>query len=240
MPFSPKPLINSKPRPQALSRQHKILLGGLELLPHVSGALYVPDYETLVISDLHLEQGTSLARRGIHVPPFDTAITLDLLEATLSITHAKRLIFLGDSFHDAKGEERLDEQHLIRLRAITLQYQTVWIIGNHDPHPPRSLGGQGAETISLGSLMLRHEPRRKLRNEIEIAGHLHPGCGLNLRGRHVRGKCFIADHTRLIMPAFGAYTGALSITSDPFKGLFDSEKTKIWMIGKSGLHRFTL
>jgi uncharacterized protein len=240
MPFSPKPLINSKPRPQALSKQHKIVLGGLELAPHNSGALYVPDYETLVISDLHLEQGTSLARRGVHVPPFDTAVTLDLLEATLSATHAKRLIFLGDSFHDAQGEERLHENHLSRLRVITTQYDTLWIIGNHDPHPPQSLGGQGAETVSLGSLTLRHEPRKKLKNEIEIAGHLHPGCGLNLRGRHVRGKCFIADQTRLIMPAFGAYTGGLSITSEAFKGLFDSEQTKIWMIGKSGLHRFTL
>jgi uncharacterized protein len=240
MPFSPKPLINSKPRPQALFRQHKISLGGLELQPHLSGALYVPDYETLVISDLHLEQGTSLARRGIHVPPFDTAITLDLLNATLSNTRAKRVIFLGDSFHDANGEERLDENHQSRLRVITDQYETVWIVGNHDPHPPQSLGGQGAETLSLGSLTLRHEPSKKLKDEIEIAGHLHPGCGLNLRGRHVRGKCFIADQTRLIMPAFGAYTGGLSITSDAFKGLFDTKQTKIWMIGKSSLHRFTL
>ena len=216
------------------------MLGGLELLPHLSGALYVPAYETLIISDLHFEQGTSLARRGIHVPPFDTAVTLDVLDATLSTTHAKRLIFLGDSFHDTQGEERLNETHLSRLRIITNQYETLWIIGNHDPHPPQSLGGHGAETIALGPLTLRHEPAKKLKNEIEIAGHLHPGCGLSLRGRRVRGKCFIADQTRLIMPAFGAYTGGLSINSEAFKGLFDFEQTKIWMIGKSSLHRFSL
>ena len=216
------------------------MLGGLELLPHLSGALYVPAYETLIISDLHLEQGTSLARRGIHVPPFDTAVTLDVLDATLSTTHAKRLIFLGDSFHDTQGEERLNGTHLSRLRIITNQYETLWIIGNHDPHPPQSLGGHGAKTIALGPLTLRHEPAKKLKNEIEIAGHLHPGCGLSLRGRRVRGKCFIADQTRLIMPAFGAYTGGLSINSDAFKGLFDLEQTKIWMIGKSSLHRFSL
>ena len=216
------------------------MLGGLELLPHLSGALYVPAYETLIISDLHLEQGTSLARRGIHVPPFDTAVTLDVLDATLSTTHAKRLIFLGDSFHDTQGEERLNETHLSRLRIITNQYETLWIIGNHDPHPPQSLGGHGAETIALGPLTLRHEPAKKLKNEIEIAGHLHPGCGLSLRGRRVRGKCFIADQTRLIMPAFGAYTGGLSISSNAFKGLFGTEQTKIWMIGKSSLHRFSL
>ena len=223
-----------------MSRPHKITLGNMDLIPHMSGALYVPDHETLIISDLHLEQGTSLARRGIHVPPFDTAVTLDVLESTLSTTHAKRLIFLGDSFHDGEGEERLDEAHLCRLRKITTQFETLWITGNHDPHPPQSLGGKGAETTNLGPITLRHEPAKRLKHEIEIAGHLHPGCGLSLRGRHVRGKCFIADHRRLIMPAFGAYTGALSIQSEAFDGLFDPEQTKIWMIGKNDLHRFTL
>ena len=178
------------------------MLGGVELIPHISGALYVPDHGTLIISDLHLEQGSSLARRGLHVPPFDTAVTLDLLETTLGITEVKRLIFLGDSFHDTQGEERLAEMHLTRLRLIVQSYETLWITGNHDPHPPQSLGGQGAETIALGPLTLRHEPAKHLNNEIEIAGHLHPGCSISQRGRYIRGKCFIADQTRLIMPAF--------------------------------------
>ena len=215
------------------------MLGGVELIPHISGALFVPDHETLIISDLHLEQGSSLARRGLHVPPFDTAVTLDLLETTLGITKAKRLIFLGDSFHDTQGEERLAEMHLTRLRLIVQSYETLWITGNHDPHPPQSLGGQGAEAIALGPLTLRHEPSKHLNTEVEIAGHLHPGCSISQRGRHIRGKCFIADQTRLIMPAFGAYTGGLSIRSNAFEGLFDSEQTKIWMIGKSRLHRFS-
>ena len=223
-----------------MSKLHTISLSGLELIPHLSGALYVPEYETLIIADLHLEQGTSLARRGIHVPPFDTAVTLEVLETTLSTTHAKRLIFLGDSFHDNAAEERLDETHLSRLRIITNQYETLWIIGNHDPNPPRLLGGQGAETISLGHITLRHEPSACLNDEYEIAGHLHPGCTVNQRGRSIRGKCFIADQTRLIMPSFGAYTGGLSITSDAFAGLFKQEQTKIWMIGKNRLHRFSL
>ncbi len=223
-----------------MSKQHRIQLSGLDLIPHISGALYVPEYETLIISDLHLEQGTSLARRGIHVPPFDTTSTLAILDETVSTINPKRLIFLGDSFHDTEGETRLDESHLQILRNLTNTYETLWITGNHDPHPPQSLGGQGAESIVLGPLTLRHEPSKYLKHEIEIAGHLHPGCGLNLRGRHIRGKCFIADHQRLIMPAFGAYTGALSVNSPAFHGLFDKPQTKIWMIGKSGLHRFSL
>ncbi|MDE2445180.1 MAG: ligase-associated DNA damage response endonuclease PdeM [Alphaproteobacteria bacterium] len=223
-----------------MSNQHRIVLGDLELVPHLSGAIFVPAHHTLIISDLHLEQGTSLARRGIHVPPFDTASTLAMLAAVISVHAPKRLVFLGDSFHDGDGEARLQGPHFSQLRQIALRQDTIWIVGNHDPEPPQLLGGVGADEIMLGGLTLRHEPKRHLKDECEIAGHLHPGCGLSLRGRHVRGKCFVADAKRLIMPAFGAYTGALSIRSDAFHGLFEAETTKIWMIGKSGLHRFSL
>jgi DNA ligase-associated metallophosphoesterase len=216
------------------------MLAGLELIPDLSGALYVPEYKALIISDLHLEHGTSLARRGLHVPPFDTAVTLNLLEQVVVSTHATRLIFLGDSFHDGEGEERLDEEYLSRLRTITNSFETCWITGNHDPQPPQSLGGQGAEMISLGPLTLRHEPRRHLNGAFEIAGHLHPGCSIVQRGRSIRGKCFVGDETRLIMPAFGAYTGGLSVTSKAFDGLLNEKAALAFMIGRAAIHKFTL
>ena len=240
MPFSPKPLTNSSPRPPGLSKVHKIVLGGVELIPDLSGALYVPNYETLIIADLHLEQGSSLARRGIHVPPYDTAMTLKLLEDVVSTINPKRLIFLGDSFHDGEGETRLDDSQIIALRNITNSFETLWIVGNHDPEPPQFLGGQGAHTIALGPLTLRHEPSPRLDQTIEIAGHLHPGCGVNQRGRRLYGKCFVGDDTRLIMPAFGAYTGGLAITSKAFAGLFNEAATHAWMIGQNAIHRFPL
>ena len=222
-----------------LSKTHKISLGGITLIPDLSGALYLPDYEALIISDLHLEQGSSLARRGIHVPPFDTAVTLALLESVVAAAQPKRLIFLGDSFHDTHGEERLDESHLQSLRELTQKYETIWIIGNHDPQPPQNLGGQGAESLALGPLTLRHEPARRLDGQFEIAGHLHPGCGIHQRGRRIYGKCFVSDDTRLIMPAFGAYTGGLSIASKAFHGLLNPETAQAHMIGRTALHRFS-
>jgi uncharacterized protein len=286
MPFSPKLPKTLSLRPQGLSKSHKITLGGVDLIPDLSGALYVPDYETLIISDLHLEQGTSLARRGIHVPPFDTAVTLALLETVVAASSPKRLVFLGDSFHDSDGETRLVESHGAILRRLTSAYDTIWICGNHDPEPPQGIGGHGADMLMLGPLALRHEPirhstspphpsrakknavhlpplgrrRRDIfsssnllgavpeggwgafpaANQFEIAGHLHPGCGINQRGRRIYGKCFVSDDTRLIMPAFGAYTGGLSVNSPAFKDLFKMETAQALMIGRAALHRFPL
>ena len=123
MPFSPKPRLNLKPSPRALPERHKIMLGGLELWPDLSGALYVPELAILIISDLHLEQGTSLARRGIRIPPFDSSITITILETMIRKFKPQRLIFLGDSFHDDDGETRVDAHLMLRLQAIAAAHE---------------------------------------------------------------------------------------------------------------------
>ena len=43
----------------------------------------------------------------------------------------------------------------------------------------------------------------------EVSGHYHPKYRLAVRGGAVVRPCFLADATRLILPAFGAYTGGL-------------------------------
>ncbi len=237
MPFSPKPRPSLQPRPIVLLKA-SINLGGLELRPDLSGALHVPELSALMISDLHLEQGTSLARRGIRIPPFDTSITIGLLEGVINRFAPQRLIFLGDSFHDDDGETRIADTLMLRLQKIASSHECFWIYGNHDPSPPRNLLGHAADHILLGPLTLRHEPQRLRRNEFEIAGHLHPGCAVSQRGRRVSGKCFIADDRRLIMPAFGAYTGALSVFAEPYQHLFRREETRAWMIGQERLYHF--
>ena len=237
MPFSPKPRLNLMPKAAVLP-EYKVILGGMELRPDLSGALHVPELSTLIISDLHLEQGTSLARRGIRVPPFDTAITITLLESVVAKFAPQRLIFLGDSFHDDEGETRVEEAQMQRLQSLAQAHECFWICGNHDPSPPRHLAGHAADHILLGPITLRHEPARLRKGEFEIAGHLHPGCAVTQRSRRVSGKCFIADERRLIMPAFGAYTGALSVHSPAFGSLFKSEATQAWMLGRERIYKF--
>jgi len=221
-----------------LSKVHVISLSGMDMIPCLSGAVFVPDLKTLLIADLHLEQGTSLARRGAHVPPFDTASSLALLSTIIERDRPERLIFLGDSFHDAEGSIRLEDGHRKTLKVFTSAVETFWISGNHDPTPPEDVGGIHCEQIMLGAIILRHEPSVLQQGQCEISGHLHPGCVVVQRGRPLRGKCFAYDGKRLIMPAFGAYTGALSVTSSPFQNLFEEAVTEVLMIGKAALHRF--
>ena len=219
-----------------MSRSQRISLAGMEFIPDLSGALYAPDFQALLVADLHLEKGTSLARRGVQLPPYDTRQSLRQLSAAIAATKPQRLIFLGDSFHDGGARERIAADDLAALRAITSDTETIWITGNHDPHPPVDVGGKIVSEIALGPVVLRHEPKSIEPDMFEIAGHLHPAAAVESRGRHIRCRCFIADNRRLILPAFGSYTGALSVRSEAFDGLFG--EYQIWMIGTRNIHRF--
>ncbi len=178
MPFSPKPRTNSSPRPHGLSRSHTISLGGLALVPDLSGALYVPDYATLLVADLHLEKGTSLAKRGVHLPPYDTRESLRQLAAVIAATEPQRLIFLGDSFHDGAARERIDAADLASLRAITTQVETIWITGNHDPEPPQMSAAPSPSKWRWARSRFAMSRNRWATDEIEISGHLHPAASV--------------------------------------------------------------
>ena len=219
-----------------MSRSQRIGLGGVEFIPDLSGALYAPEFRALLVADLHLEKGTSLARRGVHLPPYDTRESLLQLKAAVAAAGPERLIFLGDSFHDGGARERIDAADLAMLRAITSDLETIWITGNHDPSPPADIGGRIVEEMALGPVTLRHQPKALAAEENEISGHLHPAAAVHARGHRIRCRCFIADGRRLIMPAFGSYTGALSVRSEAFSGLFGD--FEVWMIGAKAIHRF--
>ena len=221
-----------------MARSTLIALGGLELIPDLSGALYVPAFRTLIAADLHFEKGSSLARRGVHLPPYDTRETLAQLAGAVAAAKPERLILLGDSFHDGEAAQRLHPSDLAPLKALVETVETVWIAGNHDPLPPAGLGGRSAREVALGPLSLRHEPGALADGECEIAGHLHPAAALSQRGRRVVAKCFVGNERRIIMPAFGSFTGGLSVFAVPFLPLFPLGRFDVWMLGRGTLHRF--
>lgn len=201
-----------------------------------SGALYFPDLRLLAVSDLHLEKGSAIARRGALVPPYDTAATLMRLQAVIAEYDPRIIVSLGDSFHDGWGAERLPSSFRERLEVLIAGRDWFWIAGNHDPEAPEGLGGESVEEIAIGPLVFRHEPSRGGAPG-EIAGHLHPGARLVARGRSVRRRCFASDGRRMIMPAFGAYTGMLNVLDRAYAGLFDADGLFACMLGKERVYR---
>ena len=195
-----------------------------------SGALHFPDLQLICISDLHLEKGSAFARRGALIPPYDTGATLLRLQAVIAEYEPRIVVSLGDSFHDGWGAERLPVAFRERLEALMAGRDWFWIAGNHDPQAPADLPGETVRELAVGSLRFRHEPSNA-DAEGEIAGHLHPCARIVQRGRSVRRRCFAGDGTRMIMPAFGAYTGSLNVLDRAYRGLFRRETLVAYMLG---------
>ena len=217
------------------SKRRALVLCGLRTLPDRTGALYIPELDTLVVSDLHFEKATSFATRGIHLPPYDTRSTLAGLEDAMGRYAPGRVIALGDSFHDRAARERLADEDRDRIRALCAAAAWTWIVGNHDPEPPRDLGGTVTACIEIGPLLFRHEPRPAPATG-EVAGHLHPAAAVVARGRRLRRRCFATDGTRLVMPSFGAMTGGLCVRSQAFGKLFAGTDFTAWLIGRDEVY----
>jgi DNA ligase-associated metallophosphoesterase len=184
-----------------------------------SGALWLEADGVLAAGDLHLEKGSSYAARGQLLPPYDTAATLERLEAEVVALNPRVVALLGDSFHDARAAARLGAADAARIVALARSRTLVWIVGNHDREGPGALPGERAEELAVAGLTLRHEPAAgPVRGE--VAGHLHPCARVAGHGGSVRRRCFLTDGERLILPAFGAYAGGLNARDPAFAGLF--------------------
>lgn len=211
-------------------------VNGVELVADPSGVAYWPAEDTLLVADLHLEKGSSFARRGQMLPPYDTEKTLQRLSLAVGKWQPKRIMALGDSFHDKQAYQRLSQDAMVTIRALMSGRDWVWISGNHDPEPPVGLGGETETEIESGGLVLRHDPLIDAKPG-EISGHLHPKARLVKRGRHVRRSCFAASRSRMILPSFGAYTGGLSVFDKAFRGLFEGRDFHALMRGDDQVYR---
>lgn len=194
-------------------------VAGAAVTLRASGALWLEAERALVVADLHLEKGSAYARRGQMLPPYDTAETLNRLEAEVARLAPRVLVLLGDTFHDGGSELRMHVGDAARLTALSRGRQLVWVLGNHDADGPRTLPGDHADEIRVGGLTLRHEPHAG-HQAGEVSGHLHPAAKVRSPRGAVRRRCFATDGERLVLPAFGAYAGGLNVRDAAFANLF--------------------
>jgi DNA ligase-associated metallophosphoesterase len=187
-----------------------------------------------VVADLHLEKASAFARRGMFLPPYDSGATLLSLAALVLRRNPRRIISLGDSFHDSGGHGRLSETDRSRLASLQRGRDWIWISGNHDPDLPKDSGGDIVAELLLDGLTFRHEPvAGKVQGE--IAGHLHPAAKVRGKAGSVRRRAFATDGTRMVLPAFGVLAGGLNVLDRAFQPLFAAGMLRAFLIGDGRL-----
>ncbi|MBP1807129.1 ligase-associated DNA damage response endonuclease PdeM [Rubellimicrobium aerolatum] len=195
-------------------------LNGTHGLALPSGALLLPKHELLCVSDLHMAKSERMARRrGLLLPPYETRATLDRLSQDIATAKPACVVALGDSFDDLAASEALDPEDRARLLALQDGRRWVWIEGNHDAGL-NAHGGEGRESLTVGGLTFRHIAEADAAPG-EVSGHYHPKHGLPGFGE--RCPCFLLDSRRLVMPAYGTYTGGLDAREPVLRGLFGGQ-----------------
>ena len=72
-----------------------------------------------------------------------------------------------------------------------------------------------------------------------MSGHFHPKASVPARGAAVRRPCFVADARRVVMPAFGAYTGGLDVADPAIARLFP-RGGRVFLLGRERVFSFAM
>lgn len=210
-------------------KPHILTFQGQTLHLFPSGALFWPEQSLLCISDLHLGKSERMARRGgALLPPYETRETLQRLDEQIEFTQASRVICLGDSFDDSAALDGLDQNERQWLARMMAGREWIWISGNHDAGPLDISGTHRAE-IHLNGVTFRHEANAAAIGE--VSGHYHP------KHRHAGQsyRCFLVDQQRIILPAFGTYTGGLPSSDAAFAALFSTGALAVLCLSTSAI-----
>jgi len=222
-------LIDIAPSPLSAGQAADILL-----LP--GRAAFMAASATLLVSDLHLGKAAAFRSAGIPVPEGSAQADLARLERLVRETAARRLIVLGDLFHARSGCTAEVFAEFAAARARMPATEVILVAGNHD----RAIGRIPA-SLGIDSCMRSHDeppfhfvhdPATGLtepgRTCFTVAGHLHPTLSIAVPGGdRITGRCFVAQASLLVLPAFGSFTGGhrVEVAAD----------TRLWIARDDGV-----
>lgn len=180
-------------------------------------AAYLPQHQTLLVADAHLGKAQSFRRLGVPVPSGTTHANLQCLSALLQDTGARRLIFLGDMVHAARGCSAEIVDAIRTWRKAHARVYMALVRGNHDA-PQLDFLAWGVEPVDepflLGGWALCHHPQT-VTTAYALCGHLHPCVTVGRSADRLRLPCFHFGAEVGVLPAFGGFTGMHAIHPQP-------------------------
>lgn len=172
-------------------------------------AMYVPESQTLVISDWHLGKVSHFRKHGIGVPDQVRFANLEVFDGLMYAYKPERVLFLGDLFH---SDYNLEWEEFGRFIQHYCQVDWLLVEGNHDIMHPSLYAKFTIRvhkgTLQEGELLYSHEPLEGDYEGYNLCGHIHPGVRMVGKGKQsLRLAAFHFSQNRGILPAFGNFTG---------------------------------
>ena len=198
------------------------------------GILFWFDKQIAIISDLHLEKGSSFGQYGQFIPPYDSEETLKKLLNKIKKYKITKVILLGDTFHDKNALSRMSKRVLILFETFIKKYEVIFVLGNHESNIQLENIEFLNEYVLDGIHFIHQASRKKI---YQISGHYHPVATIKTGSKKITGKCFVQLNYNLILPSFGVYTGGLNIKNSVFRKIFENEPS-VYFLGKKCVYKF--
>ena len=198
------------------------------------GILFWLEKKIAIVSDLHLEKGSSFASSGQFIPPFDSEETLNKLINFLKIHEVQTIVLLGDTFHDGGALNRMSSKVKSIFDSLVENYEIIFVLGNHE-NKMKSPYIKFYERYIVDDIHFLHEA--VLEKKYQISGHFHPVASLKINSKKITEKCLIHSENHIIMPAFGEFTGGFNINNPVFKPFLNSNYY-IYFLTKKSVYKF--
>jgi DNA ligase-associated metallophosphoesterase len=197
----------------------EINLNGEQMMLHPFGALYWPKKQALLLADVHIGKVEHFRKSGLAIPQGISTENFNRLDKVLDVFKPLHLIFLGDLFHSTKNKAWDRFFSWLNTKQLTVSL----VIGNHDRYAEKVLSDDDLNLIShleLDDFYLTHHPEDQM-SKFNVCGHIHPGVVIRGRGRaYAKSACFAVENNRIILPAFGVFTGLHPIEPETCKSIY--------------------
>jgi uncharacterized protein len=193
----------------------------LWLSPH--RCLFWEEEKSLILSDLHFGKTGHFRKAGIAVPQSVYREDLLRLLSLVQYFQPRQLLVVGDFFHSRENKEL---NLFRRWRDDFPDLGIRLVLGNHDILKEDWYEQAGItvsrEVLRMGEFAFIHDIAEWTGEAGSAApyffsGHLHPGIRIRGMGKQcLQFPCFYFGAEYAILPAFGRFTGTVSI--DPELG----------------------
>lgn len=185
----------------------EIIIRNQHFTLHPSGVVFWIETNMLLVSDVHLGKINHFRKFGAAIPHEALYGNYHLLNSVIDHFNPRTICFLGDLFHSSINKE----WEIFARWVKAISPEVILVTGNHDIISPvyyEDLGIALKSHWEIGFFLLTHHPTEK-DGYFNFSGHIHPAVKLRGKGRQsLRLPCFFKSENRMILPAFGEFTGS--------------------------------
>jgi DNA ligase-associated metallophosphoesterase len=204
-------------------------LRGQQLWLSPARCIFWEEERSLILADLHFGKTGHFRKAGIAVP--QSVYREDLLRLLCQIQYfrPRQLLVVGDLFHSRENKEL---SLFLKWREDFPDLGIRLIQGNHDILHDSWYEKAGIEVcpgvLSMGPFSFVHDITEvgetgdgSRTGAYYFSGHIHPGIRLRGMGKQsLQFPCFYFGGGYAVLPAFGRWTGTVSIDPAPEDNVF--------------------